>query len=83
MGSVGLSKAPRDRRNDFELLVLEALADLVASPTPRSSLALDECAQKITALIELSRDQRRALCERLAQVRLFARAPQQQAGGRP
>lgn len=77
------TQAARDRRNDFEMLVLEALADLVASPTPRSPIALDECAQKITRLVDLSSEQRRGLCERLAQVRLLARAPQRQSGGRP
>lgn len=83
MGSVGLSKAPRDRRNDFEILVLEALADLVASPSPRSAVVLDEYARKITSLVELSSDQRRGLCERLAQVRLLSRGRQRQSGGRP
>jgi hypothetical protein len=73
------TKAPRDRRNDFELLVLEALADLVASPMPRDPVALDDCAQKITALVELSSDQRRGLCGRLAQVRILARGPPRQS----
>jgi hypothetical protein len=53
---------------DFEILILEALGDLVASPiTP---LALDECADKIlSSLIDLGAEQRRELCVRLGDVR--------------
>jgi hypothetical protein len=52
-----------ERERDFELLVLDALADLLASKKSLRTMAMDECAAKIVALARTSSAQRRRLCE--------------------
>lgn len=81
--TISVRSVRRERTADLELLVAEALADLLASPAPDSSLALDDCAEKIVKFFAMSSEQRRGLCERLAQVRLLARVPPRQFEGRP
>lgn len=71
-----------ERTLDLEVLVLEALADLVTAPRSTQPEAMDDCAARIVGFVELAGVQRRGLCERLAEVRRFARVPQQQHGER-
>ena len=62
-----------DRRNDFELLVLDTIGELVRSPSPSSSIAMDNCAAKIMSFIEMSAVQRRERLERVAELRMRER----------
>ncbi len=63
-----------ERAHDFEVLVLEAIADLLAAPIDPNTL--DECAEKIaSAFLELSLEQISGLRERLGEVRRRCRPP--------
>lgn len=62
-----------DRRADFELLVLDAIAELVRSPSRSRPLAMDNCAAKIMSFIDMSAAQRRERLERIAKVRMLER----------
>lgn len=57
-----------ERARDFEIVVLEAIADLIAAPV--STITLDDCAEKIAhGFVALNSEQLRQLRERLGEVR--------------
>jgi hypothetical protein len=67
-GSLARRARRADRRGDLELVVLEAIADLLRRPI--DAAALDDCADRIVStLVDLNSAQLHALRQRLGKAR--------------